>query len=290
MKQWTLFLSLIFVFLLSSCGGDEVLNNFESRRDGTLFTTDGRVLVEYTTDKDGKLISLNIDRILTLEEMFILSPVIDYELELDDFDGDIFMLANNQCTSIRNNLLVPINIEIGNTRYKFDNTECKYKTVDSNNNFRAGFADEYFLTQRIQEDRRTTISIIVYQPEELVKFIELYQIPHTYELMGVYHLLPDITRQDLAVELVNYYNDTGIYEQLYLKHQENEATINEINGMSEELNLMDLSSLTEMIPLIEDFEELYALEIDAIEQLQEEIGINFTADEEEEDPDQEETE
>lgn len=289
MRRLTLVLSMLFVFLLSSCGGNEVLNNFEARRDGTLFSSDESILIEYTTDKDGKMIDLNIDRLLTIEEMLYLNPIIDYDYEIEGFTGTIFTSPAGQCTRISNDLLVPINIEIGNTRYKYDNSVCRYRTVDSNNNFRPGFADEYYLTDRIVEDRNTTISIIVYVPDELVKFVEIYQIPHTVELLGVYSLLIAENRADLAVPLLNYYNDTGVYEQLYIKHQDNEATIAEIGGLSEELNLIDLSNLTEIVPLIDNFSTLYEAEISAMNELQEEIGVNFTTDEEPEETEEDTT-
>jgi hypothetical protein len=41
---------------------------------------------------------------------------------------------------------------------------------------------------------------------------------------------------------------------------------------------MDLQNLTEIIPLIEEFELRYSYEIDAINELQDEIGVNFTQD------------
>lgn len=280
MRKFLMIVSLVLVFALSACGSDDVIYNFEARRDGTLISSDKEILIEYTTDVNGKLVSLNIDHLLTIEEMFLLNPVIDPTLEVDGFDGDIFVKPSNQCTLISNDVYVPINLEIGNTRYKYDNDNCQYRTVDTNNNYRAGFAEEYYLSDRIQEDRQTTISVILYQPDELVKFVELFTVPHTYELLGVYHLTINANRQDVIGGIRHYYNDTSVYEQLYLKHQENDATIDEIKGMSEELNLLDLTDIMEYEPLIEDFEATYAREIAAIEELQEEIGINFQSEEE----------
>jgi hypothetical protein len=273
-------ITVVLVFLLSACGGDDVIYNFEARRDGTLISSDKEVIIEYTTDVNGRLISLNIDHLLTIEEMFLLNPVIDPNIEIDGFDGDVFVKPRNECTLISNDVYIPVNLEIGNTRYKYDDTNCQYRTVDTNNNFRAGFAEEYYIFERIQEDRQTIISVIIYQPDELVKFVELYTVPHTFELLGVYHLAINQTRQDVIGGVMNYYNDTSMYEQLYLKHQENDATIAEINGMSEELNLLDLTNISDVQPLIENFETRYASEIAAIEELQEHIGINFPTDEE----------
>lgn len=285
MKRMLFMMTFVLVFLLSSCGGDEVLYNFESRRDGTLISSDKEVIVEYKTDVNGKLTYLNIDHLLTIEEMFLLNPMIDPTITVDGAEGDIFVKPRNECTLISNDVYIPVNLEIGNTRYKYDDTNCQYKTVDTNNNFRAGFAEEYYIFERIQEDRQTTISVIAYLPNELVKFVELYTVPHTYELLGIYHLTINSSKQDVIGGISHYYNDTSVYEQLYLKHQENDATILEINGLSEELNLLDLTDIMEIVPLIENFESSYRSEIEAIEELQEAIGINFQTEEDtEEDP------
>lgn len=290
MRRYLIIITTVLIFLLSACGGNEVIYNFEARRDGTLISRDKQVLIEYTTDVNGRLISLNIDHLLTIEEMFLLHPMIDPTIEIDGFDGDVFIKPRNECTRISNDVFIPVNLEIGNTRYKYDDTRCQYRTVDINNNYRAGFADEYYIFERIQEDRQTSISVILYLPDELVKFVELYTVPHTYELLGIYHLTIDDFRQDIVGGVRHYYNDTSVYEQLYLKHQENDATIAEINGISEQLNLLDLTDIMNIEPLIDDFETLYAMEIAAMEELQELIGINFQSDDgdAEEDPSTEE--
>jgi len=281
MKKTTLFVTIFVILLLTSCGNTTAVNNFDARQDNTLFSADGMVIVDYKTDTEGKLIELNIDRLLTIEQMILLNPTIDFDYELEGFTGTIFVLPSDECTDYSDEILIPINIEVGNTRYKYDDTECKYKTIDNRNAFKPGFADEYFLTDTIQEDKNVVISIIVYNPAEIVPFIEIYNLPHTYENLGVYNIMINEERNGFEFEPLNYYRDMSMYEQLYIKHQENEATISEIMGMSEELNLMDLSSLMEIIPLIEHFELLYQLEIQAIDELQDEIGINFTTDDEE---------
>lgn len=280
MKRLVYSVMFFLMFILTSCGGNAEVNNFEARQDNTLFSSDKMVIIDYKTDTEGRLIELNIDRLLTIEQMIILNPRIDFDLEIEGFTGDIFIEPNPVCTDYRDDILIPANIEIGNTRYKYDPFDCTYKTIDNRNNFKPGFAEEYMLTDTILEDKNTTISIIIYNPLELVPFIEIYTLPHTYETLGVYNIMINEDRDGFEDNAHNYYHDMAIYEQLYIKHQENEATVNEVMGISTELNLMDLSSLMEIIPLIENFEDIYYLEIQAIEELQEEIGINFSTDEE----------
>lgn len=280
MKKMLSVIVLVFVLVLSSCGGDDVLlYNFKPRQDNTLFSTNGEIIIDYKTDTNGELIELNIDHLLSIEEMIMLNPIIDFDIEIEGFTGNIFMQPRSVCTQYSNDLLIPINIEVGNTRYKFDNLSCLYKTVDTNNQFREGFADEYHLMGTITEDKNTTISIIIYNPEELVRFIEIYELPHTRELLGTYSMIVTEERDEVIGGYHNYYKDMGIYEQLYLKHQDNTPTKNEINGIPDDINIMDLQNLTEVIPLIADFETLYADEIAAIDELQDEIGTNFSSDE-----------
>ncbi len=280
MKIFKYVLVVLLVFTLASCGSDASLYNFSPRQDNTMFSSDNKIVIDYKTNKDGKLIELNIDRLLTIEEMIILNPIIDFDYEIEGFTGDIFMEPNNTCTDISNSFLVPINIEVGNTRYKYDDDECMYKTVDNNNEFKAGYADEYLLTDTIPEPKHVKISIIVYNPDELVSFIEIYEIPNTYEKLGVYNILINRDRNGFENGLVNYYRDMSIFEQLYLKHQEAEGAINEVMGISTEINLMDFDSMLDVVPLIEDFEDFYELEIEAIDEFQQEIGTAFENDDE----------
>jgi hypothetical protein len=134
------------------------------------------------------------------------------------------------------------------------------------------------------------VRIIVYVPDALVSFVDLDVIPHTAERMGIYYLGIGVSDESLAQSWRNYYNDTSVYEQLYLTHQGHTETMAVINGVSEDLNLLDLANYEEPTPLIADFESRYAREIQAILELQQDIGIAFEESEEntEESPDTEE--
>lgn len=292
MKIYKIFLVITISVFLASCSSSGPTYNFNERKDSYLVTEDKSVMIYYKTNNDGKLVELNIDRLLTIEQMILLNPTIDYDYLLDGFAGDIFMEPANVCTDISNDVLIPINIEVGNTRYKFDNDECTYKTVDNHNDFKPGYSDEYMLTDTIPVASHVTISIIVYNPTELINFVEIYELPNTYKKIGVNGLLINNDRDGLEDELINYYKDMSIFEQLYLKHQEDTGALNEINGMATDINLMDLNSLTEVNPLIENFDSIYALEITAIEELQDEIGMAFEVETEEieEEPEEEPTE
>ncbi len=287
MRKINAFLVFFIVILLSSCGSTGPTYNFNERKDSYLVSDDKKVMIYYKTDNDGKLIELNVDRLLTIEEMMLLNPTIDFEYELEGYVGDIFMEPNNICTDISNDVLIPINIEVGNTRYKFDSDECMYKTVDNHNQFKPGYSEEYLLTDTIPVAAHVTISIIIYNPTELINFVEIYEIPNTYKKVGVNSILINRDKDGFDSDLVNYYRDISLFEQLYLKHQEKTATLNEVNGIATDINLMDLNSLTEIVPLIENFTDIYEVEIDAIDELQDEIGVAFEV--ESEDLDDEET-
>ena len=275
MKIFKAFIVIITIFLLSSCGSNQALYNFAPRQDSTLISSDNLIVIDYKTNTDGKLVELNIDRLLTIEQMMILTPIVDFDYELEGFVGDIFIEPSNTCTDISNDVLIPINLEVGNTRYKYNDEYCMYQTVDNHNEFKPGFSDEYLLTDTIPVASHVEISIIIYNPTELVSFIEIYNLPNTYKTIGIYNILINRDRDGFEDELVNYYNDITIFEQLYLKHQEAETTFAEISGISTDINLMDLGSLTEFTPLIYDFEAIYELEIEAISELENEVGVTF---------------
>lgn len=277
MKRWMMVLTLLVgLFALTACGEDDAETaRFEARRSGTFFSLDGSVLIEYETDLDGFLVHLDIDRLLTLEEMFLYHPAIDYDPVIEGFDGPVFTTPSAQCTAISNDLLIPINLEIGNARYRYDDSQCRYRSVDSNNQFRVGRATEYRLTEHVRERRSTAVSIIVYVPDALVPFVELAKIPHTAERMGIHHLGIGVNNEALAESWRNYYNDTSVYEQIYLTRQGHTETMAILNGVTDELNLLDLANFEEPVPLIDDFETLYQTEIQAMLELQADIGIAF---------------
>ena len=65
----------------------------------------------------------------------------------------------------------------------------------------------------------------------------------------------------------------AIYEQLFLKLQENELSIAEVTGFTEDVNLLDIGNLGEISPLIDDFVFVYEEEIIALDEFEELIGI-----------------
>lgn len=275
MRIFKTLLVAFVIFLLSSCGSNQDLYNFSPRKDATLISEDNLIVIDYKTNTDGKLVELSIDRLLTIEQMIILNPIIDFDYELAGFTGDIFIKPNNICTTISNDLLIPVNLEVGNTRYKYNDKDCMYQTVDNHNEFKPGFSNEYLLTDTIAVASYVEISIIVYNPGELVNFIEIYNLSNTFKTIGIYNILVNNDENRFNNDLVNYYNDISILEQLYLKYQESETTFNEVMGISTDINLMDLDHLTESIPLIEKFQTSYKFEIAAIIELEGKIGIIF---------------
>ena len=278
MRIYRIILVSVIIIFLSSCGATQAVYNFAPRQDSRLVSSDNLVVIDYKTNTDGLLVEFSIDKLLTIEEMMILNPIIDFEYELEGFTGDIFIEPNNTCTDISNDVLIPVNLEVGNTRYKYNDEDCEYQTVDNHNEFKPGFSDEYLLTDTIPVASHVEISIIVYNPVELVNFIEIYNLPNTYKTLGVYNVLINRDRDGFEYDLVNYYSDISIFEQLYLKHQESELTLTEVMGMSTDINLMDLDSLTEITPLIDNFEAYYSLEIEAVLEFEGEVGTAFETD------------
>ena len=281
MRLYKAFLVLFLVVLLASCADSGPVYNFQERKDSYYISEDETIMVYYKTNNDGKMVELNVDRLLTIEQMILLNPTIDSNFELEGFTGDIFMEPSNTCTDISNDILIPINLEVGNTRYKYDDDSCKYRTVDNHNEYKPGYADEYLLTDTIPVASHVKISVIIYNPSELVNFVEIYELPNTFKKIGVNNILINRDKDGFDNDLVNYYRDMTIFEQLYLKHQEDTGTLNEISGMATEINLLDINSLMEATPLIENFDDIYEGEIVAIEELQEEIGVNFATETEE---------
>ena len=274
MRKLTLLLTVILLFGLSGCKKDESVYNFKSRKDDYYISENERIIIEYKTDENGQMIELSIDRLLTIEEMIYYNTNIDYDFELEGFSGDIYENAGFLCTQYEN-FRVPSNIEIGNSKYKYNRTDCEYQEVDRDNVYKSGsYAREYNLEETIAVSKNIIISIVVYNPISTEKFIEIQRIPHTAKLLGVYSIPINSDKDGFTSSGVfNYYNDMAIYEQLYLKHQLNETTVEEINGIPTDINLLDLNDIGSIEPLIADFYIMYLDENAAMIELESEIGL-----------------
>ena len=274
MRKFSLILVVILVFGLSGCKKDESAYNFKSRKDDYFISSNERIIIEYKTDENGQMIELNIDRLLTIEEMIYYNTNIDYDFELEGFTEDIYENAGFLCTQYEN-FRVPSNIEIGNTKYKYNRTDCEYQEVDRDNVYKSGsYARKYNLEETIAVSKNIIISIVVYDVNSTEKFIEIQRLPHTAKLLGVYSIPINSDKDGFtSLGVFNYYNDMAIYEQLYLKHQLNETTVEEINGIPTDINLLDLNDIDSIQPLIENFYTMYLDENEAIIELESDIGL-----------------
>ncbi len=274
MRKLSLVLILILVIGLTGCKGDESVYNFKSRKDDYYISENDRIIIEFKTDENGKMIELSIDRLLTIEEMIYYNTNINYDFLIEGFGGDIYENAGFLCTQYEN-FQVPSNIEIGNTKYKYNRTDCEYQEVDRDNIYKSGsYAREYNLEETIAVSKNIIISIVAYDVNSAEKFIEIQRIPHTAKLLGVYSIPINSDKDGFTSSGVfNYSTDMAIYEQLYLKHQMNETTVEEINGIPTDINLLDLNDIDSITPLIADFYTMYIEENAAIIELESEIGL-----------------
>ena len=273
MKKILFIISLAFIVFLSACKDEESIYNFKIRKDDFFVSTSGNVLVEYKTNEFGKLVKLNIDRLLTIEDMIYFNPLIDYNYTLEGFTGDIYVDSGYECTKY-SNFDVPLNIEIGSTRFVYDRIDCEYQEVDRNNIVKIGdYAREYSLDETLGFNQDTVISIVVYDINSIEKFVEIMDLPNSVKTLGVYSIGFNDDLDGFTSELVNYFKEIAIYEQLFLKLQENELAVSEVIGITEDINILDLGSFEDVIPLIEDFTDVYEEEITALDEFEELLGI-----------------
>ena len=260
------------VLLLGGCASEESAYVYETRKDNYIISDDKTVLIDYKTDEQGKLVELYIDRLLEVEDLLYYNTQIDYNYVLPGFTGEIFTEAGFECTD-HNDLLVPINIEVGNIRYKYDYVDCAYNEVDRDNDEKTGrLARSYPLDGTIDVSRDTIVSIVVFDEDNIERFIEIQEIPTTVRTLGVYSIGVNLERDGFIDEVVNYYRDITIYEQLVLKHQESDPAVAEIMGISASVNLLEFDEFGDLKPLVESFETRYLSEIRAFEELYAEIG------------------
>ncbi len=266
-------ISLFLVVLLSGCKGSSTVYNFKVRKDDYYISEDGNIIINYKTDSNGQLIELNIDRLLKLEDILFLNPLIDYDYVLEGFIGDIFIEPGFMCTDY-NDMLVPINIEIGSTRFKYNRNECEYQEVDRNNIFKGGlYSRKYNLNETINVSKDTIVSITVYDENSIENFVDILNLPHTVEMLGVNSIIINYSRDGYSSPVINYYHDMAIIEQLILKHQKIDKAVTEILGFTLDVNLLDFDQLDDIVPLIDDFIEYYDFEITALDELNDLIGV-----------------
>jgi len=268
-----LIITFFLVFVLSGCKESGTIYNFEVRKNDYYISEDKSVIIDYKTDENGKLVELNIDRLLTLEDMLFLNPLVDYDYILEGFTGDIFIEPGFHCTNY-NDMLVPINIEIGSTRFIYNRNECEYQEVDRNNVIKGGlYSRKYHLMETIDVSKDTLISIVVYDVNSIENFVDILNLPHTVEMIGVNSIAINYQRDGFSSPVIHYAHDMTIFEQLILKHQEVETAITEILGLTMDINLLDYDQLDDVIPLIEDFSEIFILEVTAVKELEDLISV-----------------
>lgn len=268
MKKILLVLSLVLVIFLSGCGDESSIYNFKIRKDDYFVSESGNILVEYKTNEDGKLVKLSIDRLLSVENMIYFNPLIDYDYEIEGFTGDIFTDAGYSCTQY-DNFEIPINIEIGSTRFKYERSDCEYQEVDRNNIIKTGiYSRRYNLEDTLGFSQDTIISIVVFDENSIEKFVDIIDLPNSVKSIGVYSIGFNSDKDGFLSNLVNYFHEIAIYEQLFLKIQENELTIAEVTGFTEDINILDLGSYGDVTPLIDDFILDYEEEITALDELE----------------------
>lgn len=274
MRKWILGLVLTLLLVLGGCSSEQETYNFRSRKDDYFISENDLIIIEYKTDEFGKMIELNIDHLLTIEQMIYYNTNIDYDFTIPGFGGDIFVTAGYLCTSYQN-LKVPSNIEVGNTKYRYNRDDCEYQEVNRDNVYIAGtYARKFRLNDTIPVSKSIIISIVVYDVNSPEKFVEVQRIPHTAKLLGVYSIPLNSDKDGFtSLGVYNYNTDMAMYEQLYLKHQLNETTLEVINGIPTDINLLDLNNLSSIQPLIDDFIFRYEDEYLAMDELEAEIGL-----------------
>lgn len=278
MRKIIVLVGIFFVLTLSACGSDAAVYNFDTRKDDYYISEDNKVIIEYKTNEDGQLVELNIDRLLEIEEMIFFDPTIDFEMTVEGFTGDIFIDPIASCVDY-NDISVPINIEIGSTRFKFSRIDCEYQEVDRYNVIKtSSFARSYGLQDTIDVPRDTIINIVVYDETSIEKFREIKTLKHTNDLIGVHNIVFNYNHDNFEGYYSNYNYEMAIYEQLLLKTQDNDTTINEILGIGTAINILDFDELLEAQVLIDDFEAKYVLEVNAIIELFNKIGATSDTD------------
>jgi len=273
MKKILFSLMLVMMIFLSACGSDKVVYNFKIRKDSYYIDQADNVIIEYKTNEDGKLVEIGIDRLLAVEDIIYYNSEIDYDMVVEGFTGDIFTEASFLCTG-HDDLLVPINIEVGNVRFKYDYTECDYIEVDRDNDAKVGtYVRKYDLRDTIDVSRDTLISIVVFDADSIERFLEVQYLPHTMKMLGIYGIGFNLDRDDFSDGVVNYYRDITIYEQLLLKTQDNADAVSSVLGESDDINLLELDDIGESTTLVASFGEKYEIEITAVDELIEEISV-----------------
>jgi hypothetical protein len=284
MRKYSLITMFVLLILLSSCKSDETSYNYRPRQNDSYISIDGKVLIDYKTDKNGELERLTFDRLLTIEEMITKNPNIDFNIEVEGFSGEIFTGVPAACL-LPSGVQVPINIEVGSVRYKFRSSECLYKEVGRDNEFKTtSFAKEYGIKDTILEPVDTKVSIVIFIDGSTQLFTEIYYLPHTLRTIGVYGIKLSIDSGRPLENYLDYTKNMKIYEQFLLSYQDNERALDEIYGVPSEINLLNLDQLDKITVLIEDFVEVYEEEVTAFKELVEEIGIREIKSTEDETP------
>jgi hypothetical protein len=207
--------------------------------------------------------------------MIFYNTDLDYDISIDGFTGDVYTEAGYVCTDF-DGLMVPVNIEVGNTRYMYNRVSCEYVEVDRDNEPKLGdFVRRYRLDETIPVSKDVIVSIVIFDDSSIERFIEVHELPHTMKMLGVFSIGINSDRDGFTSPIYNFYRDMAVFEQLIVKHQDYDPAMLEVQGFPNDINLMDFDLNMDFVPLIDDFLVRYDLEIQAVVELFGDIGVGF---------------
>ncbi len=271
MKKLFGLILISLLVLLTSCGSEEIsVNSFKERKDNYYISEDEMILIDYKTDHLGALVSIDIDRLLYVDELFMINNNV---VEIDD---EYMMDAGSKCSAYYQ-LEVAKNIKVGNAEFKYNRTTCEYIEVDRDNNYKSGsFVRRYPLDETIDMSLDTAIYIVHFDSESVEKFIEISRVYHTAKSVGVHYIEYNVDAFNNKTEIISnnrlYNSDIVYFEKLIIFYQSDVVALEAISGVSPNINLIDFNE-EESNPIIDNFNEIYSKEITAIEELFDDIQV-----------------
>lgn len=149
------------------------------------------------TNNSGKLIRIDSDQLLTIEE------AVSYVSNIFDFATE---LSGGYCSE--KVLTVPRNLKIEDEYYKFNVSTCRYEAVDSYNNFTSSVvAYKYGLDSLLKQNALSKTYIIDYN-SETISFDTVARLPLGLKDLGIY------------LENTEYVSDMAYIRNLFLTYQD----------------------------------------------------------------------
>lgn len=243
-------IALLVLFLSPPGGNPAKASSYYKGPSTSTYNSDTGYMFDYKIDSEGELVSLKIDKKLTIEEILYYHPDISDGGNVSLAPGvDLTQPGCSDSVSGNFNFItdVPLNIKFEGLTYIFNNADCEYKYANKSNAPELG-RRTIKLTEFVNPSNNYLI-----EHNGVDDFIEHTKLPTTYTQAGIY--ISDIDeRNDFELTQIDFTKYVSLYENALITYQDYLVAIKKLDELATLEQLVLDGEDEERIPLVDEIE------------------------------------